>query len=124
MSSETDVQAIQDQLADLKQRMHALEQAEIQLRKVAVGPRGPQGTPGPYTEGPQGPKGQQGERGNRGTDGKDGKDGRDGKDGHTLSYDELNSMVHQTLMDYGVLDSDARPYAGPYSAAALEELKK
>ena len=40
------------ELEDMKQRLDALEQAEISLRRQAVGPRGPQGPVGPT-----GPKG-------------------------------------------------------------------
>jgi hypothetical protein len=117
--SETDVQAIQNQLADLKKRMHALEQAEIRLRAVAVGPRGPQGQPGPFGE--AGQKGEQGERGNRGSDG---KDGRDGKDGVTPTREELEHLIVTLLTEYHLLDSNSVPYSGPYSAAAIDALKK
>ena len=89
--SETEQLAV---IADLKQRMHALETAGKRL----VGPRGPAGPAGPYGEGP---KGDQGERGNRGSDARDGRDGVDGK---TPSKEELDSLVCQLLHDYGVLE--------------------
>jgi hypothetical protein len=108
------VKAIRDQFADLKQRINALEKAEIHLRAVAVGPRGAQGQPGPFGE--AGPKGDQGDRGARGTDGKDGKDGADG---HTLTHEELDSLIQQILIEYHVLDANALPYSGPYAASNI-----
>lgn len=100
---------IQGQLEDLKKRMAAIEAVEIRLRRVAIGPRGPIGPTGPFGE--QGPKGDQGPSGN------DGRDGKDGVDGQTPTREDLETLIVMLLHEYHVLDSNALPYAGPYSAA-------
>ena len=95
------------EVEDLKQRANELEQAEIQLRRQAVGARGPQGTAGPA--------GAKGDKGAQGPTGTPGRDGRDGQDGRTPSKDTLESMVIELLHEYHVLDENACPYAGPYA---------
>ena len=115
--NEEPLKAIQDQLADLKKRMHALEQAEIRLRQVAVGPRGPQGQPGPFGE--AGPAGPAGPVGPKGRDGRDGLNGENGADGHTPTREGLEHLVVVLLHEYHLLDRNSVPYAGPYTPSHI-----
>jgi hypothetical protein len=94
--------AVQQQLEDLKHRVNTLEHAEIRLRIQSVGPRGPIG--------PAGPGGVPGDKGERGPTG---KDGRDGKDEHSPTKEELESIIVQLFTEYYLLDPDGYPYAGP-----------
>jgi hypothetical protein len=93
---------IQQQLEDLKQRMDALEKAEIKLRIQSVGPRGPQG--------PAGPLGIHGERGASvsGGTGRDGSSGRDGRNGE-VDYNEVETRLIQILIDYGLVSETVGP---------------
>jgi hypothetical protein len=93
---------IQQQLEDLKQRMNALEKAEIKLRIQSVGPRGPQG--------PAGPQGVNGEKGAsvRGDTGRNGTDGRDGRNGD-VDYNEVEARLIQILIDYGLVSETFGP---------------
>jgi hypothetical protein len=64
MSQVTQAEVTRVEIEDLKQRVHEVEQAEIQLRRQAVGPRGPQGPTGLKGDaGPQGPTGASGRDG-------------------------------------------------------------
>lgn len=101
---------IQEQLEDLKQRITALEAAEIKLRIQSVGPRGPIGPPGHSITGPKGDKG----------DSIIGPAGRDGKDGVTPTKEVLETIVVQILNEYHLLDADGLPYAGPYAKQSAE----
>jgi hypothetical protein len=96
---------IQQQLEDLKQRMDALEKAEIKLRIQSVGPRGPQG--------PAGPPGIHGERGasNRGDTGRNGANGANGRDGRNaqVDYNEVEARLIQILIDYGLVSETVGP---------------
>ena len=95
------------ELEDMKQRLDALEQAEISLRRQAVGPRGPQG--------PAGPTGPKGDTGAQGETGAPGRDGRDGTNGQTPTKDALENVMLALLREYGLLDERNVPYAGPQS---------
>jgi hypothetical protein len=95
------------EVEDLKQRVHELEQAEIQLLRQAVGPRGRQG--------PAGHVGLQGKKGDVGPQGPIGAPGRHGRDGVTPSKNALEALVLELLEEYGVLNERNVPYAGPQS---------
>jgi hypothetical protein len=95
------------EVEDLKQRVHQVEQAEIHLRRQAVGPRGPQG--------PTGPAGLKGDTGAQGPTGASGRAGVNGSDGVTPSKDALAALVLELLQEYGVLNERNVPYAGPQS---------
>jgi len=95
------------EVEDLKQRVHKVEQAEIQLRHQAVGPRGPQG--------PAGPAGLKGDTGAQGPTGASGRDGANGSNGVTPDKDALAALVLELLQEYGVLNERNIPYAGPQS---------
>jgi hypothetical protein len=107
MSDVTLAEVTRAEVENLKQRVHELEQAEIQLRRQAVGPRGPQG--------PTGPAGLKGDTGAQGATGASGRDGANGRDGVTPTEDTLAALVLQLLQEYGVLNERNVPYAGPQS---------
>jgi hypothetical protein len=106
--------AVQQQLEDLKHRVNAMEQAEIRLRIQSIGPRGPIG--------PSGPAGVPGDKGERGARGDNGRDGRDGRDAHTPTREELEAVIVQLLTEYHLLDPDGLyPYAGPNANVVREK---
>jgi hypothetical protein len=104
MSEVKQAEITRGEVEDLKQRVHQVEQAEIQLRRQAVGPRGPQGPAGPA-----------GVTGDTGAQGPTGASGRDGRDGVSPSKDALSALVLELLQEYGVLNERNVPYAGPQS---------
>jgi Collagen triple helix repeat (20 copies) len=107
MSQVKEAEVTRSEVEDLKQRVHAVEQAEIKLRHQAVGPRGPQG--------PTGPAGLKGDTGAQGPSGASGRNGANGSDGVTPSKDSLEALVLELLQEYGVLNDRNIPYAGPQS---------
>jgi hypothetical protein len=107
MSEVTQAEVTRAEVDDLKQRVHELEQAEIQLRRQAVGPRGPQG--------PAGPAGLKGDTGPQGPTGAPGRDGANGSNGVTPARTTLEALVLELLQEYGVLNERNVPYAGPQS---------
>jgi hypothetical protein len=107
MSEVQQAEVTRVEVEDLKQRVQKVEQAEIQLRRQAVGPRGPQG--------PAGPSGLKGDTGPLGQTGAPGRDGTNGANGVTPTKDELAALVLELLQEYGVLNERNVPYAGPQS---------
>jgi hypothetical protein len=107
MSEVKQAEVTRAEVEDLKQRVHQVEQAEIQLRRQAVGPRGPQG--------PTGPAGLKGDTGAQGATGASGRDGANGRDGATPAKTTLEAIVLELLQEYGVLNERNVPFAGPQS---------
>jgi hypothetical protein len=100
MSEVQQAEVTRAEVEDLKQRVHKVEQAEIQLRRQAVGPRGPQG--------PAGPAGLKGDTGPQGQTGASGRDGDNDSNGSTPTKDALAALVLELLREYWVLDSENR----------------
>ena len=92
-----------DALEDLKARMAAVERAEINLRKISVGPRGCQGVPGLNAE-----KGEKGDQGNTGSPGARGENGRNGLNAE-IDENLIDARVIQILKDYGVISEVVGP---------------